>query len=184
MSPWQWKALQNFSLIKFLQGIFFIVVSVGTVYNAYFMLEQSRAINKPVIGVHEIKTYRHMINPDQGQSYDNVKGVSIFFIFKNTGRLGASDFKPILKMKIGNIIQPRVDTEYRQGTYLLQDGTASLKKTINKGSLDKILSGEKCICSIELKYSDWDRKHSYEYSTDYEVKIVNKAPLNLSLQPY
>ena len=173
--------LKRFPLLKVLQGIFFVVVSAGTLYNAYFISEHSRKIYKPVIGVFDVKTFRVLIDNDGSNNYENVKGAVLDLIFKNTGNLPAKNVKVLSKLKIGNTTLPFTERELSEGFVLLQGGTASNRATISKQTLDKMLDGEQLILSVDMHYTDWEEEILTTYTSSYEVQIRSKNPLDLAV---
>lgn len=162
---------------KVAQVLFFLVVSCGTIYNAYFLTQQSRLIYKPVLGVVEVKTTRMF---DKEDILDNIKAVKIDFIIENRGNLPAKNVRIKTTGKIGNTVLPYTESDQKEGIILIQNVKVTNTATISKDVLNKMIQeDEKLIYTVELSFSDWDN-HDYGYASKFEIYVTNKEPLTLS----
>jgi hypothetical protein len=170
------------NLLNILQIIFYVVISICTIYNLWFTRVQSNLIFKPIIGVVDIKTTRLLGDIDGKDVYENVKAVKIDFIIKNTGNLPAKNFKIKNIGKIGNTILSYEKAKEDKGVTLIPPNVLINTATIDDNVIRRLVENkEKLIFKVELFYSDWDDYKKYNYSSYFEVLVITKNPLNLGV---
>ena len=167
-------------LSKIVVIIFYLVVTFGTIYNLWFARKQSDLIFKPVIGVMDSKTWKNFTNTKDGDIYENVSSARTDFIIRNVGNLPAKKFRIKVIGKMGDVILPHKKYEEKGGIIMLPQNTAVNTVNISKDILDKLLEKkERLIYKVEFFYTDWNESKEYNYSSCFEVVIIQKSPLNL-----
>jgi len=170
------------TMVKIAQLVFYAIIALATIYTLYLTNKQSKLLFKPVVGVVDVKTLRHLTNLKE-DTYDNVKFVTISFIIKNVGNLPAKNLKISVRGKIGNTILPYIENDPerdKQGVVLIQDTQATNKATISKSVLDRVVKNDQDLTyTVGLSYSDWEEYEKYSYSSTYEIYVTRKEPLTL-----
>ncbi len=167
-------------LSKIVVIIFYLVVTFGTIYNLWFARKQSDLIFKPVIGVMDSKTWKNFTNTKDGDIYENVSSARTDFIIRNVGNLPAKKFRIKVIGKMGDVILPHKKYEEKGGIVMLPQNTVVNTVNIGKDILDKLLEKkERLIYKVEFFYTDWNESKEYNYSSCFEVVIIQKSPLNL-----
>ncbi|MBL7205493.1 MAG: hypothetical protein ISS63_14385 [Desulfobacteraceae bacterium] len=169
-------------IVKIAQLIFYAIIAFTTIYTLRLTNKQSKLIFKPVVGVVDVKTTRHLTNVKE-DSYDNVRFVTIAFVLKNVGNLPAKNLKISVRGKLGNTILPYTENDTEagdRGVVLIQDAQVTNKATISKSVIDKLVKhDQKLTYTIGLSYSDWEEYEQYGYSSIYEIYVKGKEPLSL-----
>jgi len=168
-------------LLNIMQIIFYVVISILTVYNLWLNRIQSNLIFKPIVGVADVKPTRILTNIDEEEdTYENVIGAKIDFVVKNVGNLFAKNIKIETTGKIGDTILPHTVKEKNKGVIMIPQNTAVITATIGKDIIRRLVEkGEKLIYKVEFFYTDWDDYKEYNYSSYFEVIVIKKSPLDL-----
>ncbi|MCK4377462.1 MAG: hypothetical protein KAV97_04525 [Actinomycetia bacterium] len=169
------------NLLKYSQMIFYVVIGTCTAYNLWLTRKQSNLVFKPFIGVMDIKTTRMLIDINKKDVYENVKCVKIDFVIKNVGNLPAKNFKIKTIGKIGNIILPHEEDKKNEGGTILPQQVLINTAIIGKDVIDGLVERkEKLRYEVELFYSDWENYQQYNYSSYFDIFVINKNPLHLA----
>ena len=81
------------------------------------------------------------------------------------------------------MILPRIEPTSNEGVILPPQTKFANQASIGKDYLRRIVEGgEKLIYSMKISYSDLERYDSKEYTSYYEVKLVEKDPPTFNVQ--
>jgi len=167
-------------LSAFLQIVFFITVSIGTIYNLYCINRQNKLIYRPVVGITDVKTTRYL-KDSTTDTFENVDYVSVEFTIENVGSLPVKNFKIKPLLKIGDTILPYEDVDYK-GTGLVQKAKVKNTAIVRKDIIGRMLkTKEKLIWSIQMTYSDWENYETYSSESSYEIRVTTTEPLNVTV---
>lgn len=167
------------------QLVFYIIIAGTAIYNLYIANRQSKLIFKPVVGVVEVKTTRHVANLSEGSkaSYDSVRYATVAFVIKNVGNLPAKNLKTLVRGKLGdtNLAYTEKNKD-KPGVVLIQNAEVTNRARISKSTLETLLKKKKrLIYTVKISYTDWEEYNNYDYSTSYEVTMIRKEPLTLKV---
>jgi len=169
------------NLLKYSQMIFYVVIGICTAYNLWLTRKQSNLIFMPVVGIMEINSTNILIDIKQGADYKNVVNVMVKFVIRNVGNLPAKNFKINTIGKMDNITLSHEETKKSRGGSIFPQQILINTANINKDLIKNLVENKKRLrYKIELSYSDWKNYQKYNYSSYFEVVVVNKNPLVFS----
>ena len=183
----------SLSLLNILQGAFYVVVSVATIWSLYLAISNSRLsfkqaelLSTPVVGITELKTNR-FINPGTKDTYDNIKYAEIKSSIKNTGSVAIKNFKMNFNWKIGNTTLPVTKvSQTPKGVDLLQGMTTFHSLKVSKDIIDKTIARKPedgLVISYDFTYSNWSEDKTYKYQPSFMLIVADKEPLSFQLVP-
>jgi hypothetical protein len=163
-----------------LQVVFYIVVSIGTIYNLYNISRQNKLIYRPVIGITDTKITRHL-KDIKVDTFESVDQITVDFMIENVGNLPAKDFKIKPYLKIGDTVLPYEDVEYK-GSALVQKTKVKNTAKIKKEVIDRVIKNkEKLTYTIPMTYTDWENYENYYSESTYEIRVKKIEPLDVEI---
>ena len=181
------------SLLKWLQGIFFVVVSGATITSLWLSISNSRLayqqtelLSTPTVGITGLETKR-VIPPGKKDTYDNIKSAQIWVTIKNTGNVGVKNLTINFSWRIGNTTLPVTRSEQTQKGIDLLQGIATFHIIdVSKDIIERVIANkpeDRLVVTYDFSYSDWVGKKVYKYPTSLMLIVWIKEPLTFQAYP-
>ncbi len=168
------------SVANVVQILFSLLIGGITIYNLRLTRKYNKLIFKPLVGVVNVITARHLLLDKKDDLYDNVRGLSIEFIIKNTGTLAAKKLKIKTIGKIGDTILPIKVTDNSGCSMILPNMPLINQAFVNKEFLDRLVNDkERLIFKTEITYTDLEGYENYKNTEYFEILLTSKNPLNV-----